>query len=957
MRHLLMVPFGLLTACDGPVSAAKSGERESPVDSGETQTTDTATDTGTSDTGDAPAVSCALVEASPRTVARDQDAEITWSWACDEALPEAGSWSVSVPGVAASAAASVEGPSLALTAVLPADALPAGVFALEVALDGALVEGLTAPVRIRASDDEVAAALAGTGWNTWAGLPAEAGALVLLDLDTNGNLDLLSYAVRANGDVIQMAQQADGQGTFRERRGLAHVEADGFTSGAALWMESDTAGVLSIIGATEPGEVAHVRQSTFVDRDWTVTVQRVNHGFMGERVPDVLLGVEPEWYAPETLLMNLLGVVERDGTPVGVYCEGTVCWEWDEIGDVTPASVMSGEGFVGAWTHGELGGVQPVDSVPQYWAVDARDPAAGLTVHTIDYDYDAELWAEPRAFSLPDPGFAVRAVASGGHDLDGDGNAELVLELWGDGAWQAWLLRGASDKADDRAPLLLGEARDRALWASPAPAAGGATVLLPTTFSANGRALRSTRLLADAPTVGQARAALVVVEEWSLDAVMDGASVASAPVQRGVIGRAEAGPAGSCETLDGAPLPACRRGLLPQSVAAAGVDGAASPEDPPRPGDHLLVAPGQGATALVVSRGLHPAASAPAPLLAVNDRLTARVGWSDELRLLLDGDDAGALCHSGIALVDHDDEDVVLGQQAGGCGAGIWTAWRGGEAVALAGAAPAPATPLPAAGEPLLVARADDGAVDVLAVDLDAGALTPAFSSPGAADPALLHLDAGRPGAVWVGPTGPPALPWAADGWTTGAALPGEEGDGVLVVAAPSSAGGCPWRVLAARQDGADWVTGELFSSTDPACADLPVPLTAARLDGEGEALLSAFPDGQLLLTRFEGATATHRGVGLPWEPEADPAALAASAGDLDGDGLDDVILAGATGAVARVLWSDGLGGLHLRDDDLGAGHNLAGVAGPAPGRPAPLTAWGEVPERLQRVVEPVSSP
>ena len=44
-------------------------------------------------------------------------------------------------------------------------------------------------------------------------------------------------------------------------------------------------------------------------RDWTETVLRVNHGFMAERVPDVLLAAEPEWYAPGVLLMNLLGLL------------------------------------------------------------------------------------------------------------------------------------------------------------------------------------------------------------------------------------------------------------------------------------------------------------------------------------------------------------------------------------------------------------------------------------------------------------------------------------------------------------------------------------------------------------------------------------------------------------------------------------------------------------------------
>ena len=301
-------------------------------------------------------------------------------------------------------------------------------------------------------------------------------------------------------------------------------------------------------------------------------------------------------------------------------------------------------GFIGAFSAGEHGAQQPATSHPKNWIVDARTPSAGLPVNVIDYDYHTENWGVARPFVLPDPGFVVEAVSGAGQDLDGDGSWELVLELWGEGGWQAWLIRGADDKSDEREPLLLGAADARALWGSPAPSAVGVTAIVPSTFVASGRALRSTRLLADGPSVSDADAALVVVEDGPCPA-------SSTPPRRPR--RPSRGPSRARRPValrglrawTGARCPPAA-GDAAAGVAAAGVGGAPQVSDPYR-GDHLLLGAGQGQGKVVVSRGVHPAGVAPGWLAAAGPAsgVEVRVGWADGLRLVVDGEDAGPLCH------------------------------------------------------------------------------------------------------------------------------------------------------------------------------------------------------------------------------------------------------------------------------------------------------------------------
>ena len=927
------------------------------------------------DTGAPPvAEGCRVVDVQPRTVSDAAETGVHWSLVCDSLRLGDEAWSLSVGDTVLPLDAAAADGTVVLTAQVPADGLGPGWHDLgSPAVAGRPLDGLGLSVRVHATEDAVAAALRGTGWNSWAGSPQESRSFYLGDPDGNRVLDLLSTAVLADGTVVQHAQQANGEGAFQDRRGLAHVEADGFVSGEGFWFESDTEGLLSLVAATEPGEVAHVRKSTFVGRDWTESVLRVNHGFMGVRVPDVLLAAEPEWYAPEDLLMNLLGIVDRGSGPVGLYCEGSVCWEWTQIGGLTPAEVAAGRGFLGSFTDGELGALQPASSHPKFWSLDARTPGEGLQLSVIDYDYHTENWSVARGFSLPDPGFAVQAVSGAGQDLDGDGSWELLVELWGEGGWQAWLIRGADDKQDDRPPLLLGSSDRRALWGSPAPAPAGASVLVPSTFVANGRALRSTRLLADAPSVETADAALVVVEEWSLAAVLDGTVETAAPERGAVVGRVDLGPTGACAGLQGAPLPACRRGMLPQSVAAAGTEGASGPLDPYWDGDLLLLAPGEGQDRVLVSRGLHPAGVSPGWLAALGAVPSAdvRVGWDAGLRLVVEDEDHGALCHGTVQVAVHPSGRVVAGQDPTDCEEGTTTLWwPDGSTQRLSvpdGDAPRGVTllspePMAEGTWPALwTSAAGQTLLGTLVLSPDAAPSWVGDPQRLAADEAAVPLSLGeaRRGAVVLRPGQERAWPApSVAGETRGASLSLALEEPVVVALVAASGEGCAWQtaVLPAADAGGD--PGVLFESEDPACEDLPVPLAAGRLDGTQEVLVSATAAGDLVVSRFAGTEVRHQSVALELAAGAANRAVV-STGDLNGDALDDLLVARLEGHPALVLLSDGQGGW-LSSDGVsasGGGRNVAGLASPAPGRPAPHGVWSGAPDALQRVVVPVAAP
>ena len=352
---------------------------------------------------------------------------------------------------------------------------------------------------------------------------------------------------------------------------------------------------------------------------------------------------------------------------------------------------------------------------------------------------------------------------------------------------------------------------------------------------------------------------------------------------------------------------------------------------------------------------LHPAGSAPGALVAawagadgpVEARVTAD---ADGLALTVDGADWGPVCHGRVQALS---AGALLAQTPADCAVGprAWSRVReaGADPVSLPGDADGVLPVVLAAGAaaPLLWR---DGAGQAWLATLDAGgALSGAAPLGDPGDPSALHLDPDRPGAVWLPP--PPHDTWPAaplDGWTAGVEV---SADTALLAVVPGGAAACGWQVVAWPAEAPSGPGAVVASSDDPACADLPVPLAVGSLDGRGSAVVSISADGQIGLTRLVE--------GVVWHREGPRLAVAApraraSTGDLDGDGLDDVVLAGLSGAPARALRSDGLGGLAPLTTDPLAGLNVVGLAGPAPGRPTPARPWDGALPHVQRRVVPV---
>ncbi|MEC7948483.1 MAG: hypothetical protein VX265_13035, partial [Myxococcota bacterium] len=718
--------------------------------------------------------------------------------------------------------------------------------------------------------------------------------------------------------------------------------------------------VMAVVGGTEPGHVMHVRQSTWQAPDWVITVLRINHGFMRARVPDLLLGMETIWRWRELPDVDLLGVVDRGAGPLGLACEDTNCWEWAELGGVAAADVVDGTGFVGMFVGGELSGLQERTREPLFWAASQPKPHGDVKLAVSGGDERLQAFFPLRTVHLPAPGFPLEAVSTAAEDLDGDGTLELLVELWGEGGWAAWLVPDAHDPGSTRSPVALGRIRAGAVWTAPGPTATGASAMLASSFSLNARALRATVLRAAGPRVGESAAAHVWAAEWDPASLLSGAAQVG-PVRAGVAGHVDL-PAAPCAAPSGTILSACRGAWVARGVAAAGETGAVHPDDAYTGGDHLLVVPGAGHTHVLVGRGLHPAAVAdPAPVAAVGSQGDTWLGGDVGLHLRSASGSLGGVCHGAVQAADGPEGPLVVGQTGQDCatGGGRYTVWRGTEMSPLHIVGGDDGTPLTLLHEvpseqgwPVLWRRGDGQAWGGW---LDLGARPPAWADTptplGApVDPGMLGLGRLRPAAVQVSALESPALALHT-GWSEGAALPGEPGARVTALAVGDGSA-CGHAVAVLRG-------GELailFEGVDPTCADLPLPQAALRL-GDEEALVSLAADGSLWLSRLSGEFAVHRTIdpGMPAEAEPGPHARV-EAGDLNGDGIDDLLLLGWRGTAPRVLLLDGHGGplpagaVHEQDVLL----NVAGIARPGPSRPAPARAWDPALPLVQRRLVPL---
>lgn len=173
-------------------------------------------------------------------------------------------------------------------------------------------------------------------------------------------------------------------------------------------------------------------------------------GLSGAGALGVVFGLNNTKKDPETPAIETMGVQGGTGSWTGVFDGPAGRWEWRSLGGYEAAAYGEGKVVAGLTGAEALWGLSGGASL--VWTLDAPAASSGrkLLVEVTVPDGETKSLSRARQIELDHPGFAVEAAAGVFGDVDGDDIPELVLEVWGEGRWAAWLVPAATDKADTR---------------------------------------------------------------------------------------------------------------------------------------------------------------------------------------------------------------------------------------------------------------------------------------------------------------------------------------------------------------------------------------------------------------------------------------------------------------------------------------------------------------------------
>lgn len=910
-----LLTLALLAAC--------TTQTEEPDDSA-ADTGDSAADTGDSaqDTGDTGDVrrapeGCALATMTPLTASSAEDTQVTWTLECSDLGDAAsGTWTLELPGLGERPVAATVGEGGVSLVATVGGRVTLGRTLAPVRFDG--VELLDLPVRFHQPPDVALAQLRdqAPAWNAIDATPQEASdGLQAIDTDDDGVLDAL----------MGVGVDSAGHPTF----GVADVAGGGWTvhTGAAVYDPASDEVQSQLTATTWGGGVAAAailwrmrKRPELVYQEWDDVIDQHLSEVM--KVPE---GTFDEVVAVSPLMDRQVAALGVVGDRF-VWWDGTAAVNHTALVGLTAADATSGLAAVGLYAtiDTQTEGAPLADEL-RAWVLDARAVPKGGAL-TLDVVSPA-TGVRYRTVSVGTLAFTPEALTAAPVDLDADGTMDLVVEAWGGGEHAAFWVANADAKADSTPPVeLVTDEPGRVLWGSP----DGEPVAVRPSFRQSGGLLVAEELrLSPVEVVHVARV-------WAAEDVVGGNGAVRKSHR--VSGEWETGD--TClDRRRGALLCGVTNHLRPVQGSGSGAASAAEPELVA--GDLVAVAPGADGASTVITRAVFLDDVVPSEVVALDpDTCEAATLRRDGSGVSISGGD----------LVFQDESVVTL---------------SGSSSFAVSGFGG-----IDCSGECVLHAMTDGGLTGRYTFD---DAMSQDFRVIGVADPGEPVVAWSDADGSWAGVMdaaalaagsmkgrGPIQLTGRANYAAAGRRLAGDPRPGssftpgeavdvsgpvILVVRTLEMGMNCPRVSTITDLTDAAAEPVVLATSDSKDCSDLFVPIATLRgVPGAELAILSARP-GEVRMDVVSGGQ-------LYVGPETPVAAFASfdssaadtirvSGADLDGDGLEDLVLDLGEGAFA--LYTDGEGGFTELDASAALANTL-GAVGMGPGLASCLDVEGGTP-------------
>lgn len=164
----------------------------------------------------------------------------------------------------------------------------------------------------------------------------------------------------------------------------------------------------------------------------------------------VVLGINTSKEEPVDNLGAVLELRGGDGRWSGIYQQGREPMEWGRIGTVSASTIASGKAWAGLFSDSDLQPEAGAGVDTWTWTVDRSRIREGgkLLVSIGQWSDAASAFVRTRDVEIDPPGFDIELATAAGQDMDGDGEAELVVQAWGDGEHWAWVIQGATNKSE-----------------------------------------------------------------------------------------------------------------------------------------------------------------------------------------------------------------------------------------------------------------------------------------------------------------------------------------------------------------------------------------------------------------------------------------------------------------------------------------------------------------------------
>jgi hypothetical protein len=260
----------------------------------------------------------------------------------------------------------------------------------------------------------------------------------------------------------------------------------------------------------------------------------------------VVLGMNTSKEKGADPLEAVLGMQPAGGDEwTGVFVAGAERFEWADLDGVTPTQVGAGQAWAGLFTTADLRGpTAAAVPTPPSWAWAALPEGDVLRVSALGWSAGDGAFQLRRRIFLESPGFRVEAMAAAGEDLDDDGTPELVVEAWGEGRYAAWLVPSATDDgAGEPVTRLRSRLADAGTFGALARVReGGRPPRVRSSFAATrSGTLSAVRAIPDGPADGATPPALVyLLETWDAAEALNPDRFEARASGAGVLGKSQA---------------------------------------------------------------------------------------------------------------------------------------------------------------------------------------------------------------------------------------------------------------------------------------------------------------------------------------------------------------------------------------------------------------------------------